>query len=178
MGIAALILGIVSVGVTLVFDAGFLIAAPMALVLLRMAIQKAAGAVAPWVADVLEKAISVGAITDVLGVGFEWVMTGFEGIHKSQEGGEKAACIRIYADAWSRAVMDGVAHDNAGAVTEWEQQAARLGARAGVETHQRYPDLPALLLAQYNGNPIKARLALEQGLLKSAGDTEAVGGGE
>lgn len=74
--------------------------------------------------------------------------------------------------------MDGVPHDNAGGVTEWERQAVRLAGRAGVETHRRYPDLPVLLLAQYNGNPIKARLALEQGLLKSAGDTEAVGGGE
>ena len=135
--------------------------------LMKFAIEKLAGEVAPKLAGYLEKAVVCGAVADVLLIGWEWVQKGFEAIHEAHEKGDQDSRIGIYAFAWSDVVMNGT-HSNPGAVTSEQREAKELGIRDGLATRDQNPGLPELLLAEY-GNKLNARRALQDAAFRDAG---------
>jgi hypothetical protein len=136
--------------------------------LLRLALQKAGLKLAPWVFRSLETVAKFGIVIDVLAIGYEWTMAGFEGIREAHEKGDQDSRIGVYAFAWSDSCLNG-SHSNPGAVGAELQEAKERGIADGLATRAKYPELPDMLLAQYGGNKMNARLALQDALYESAG---------
>jgi hypothetical protein len=136
--------------------------------LLRLALQKAGLKLAPWVFRFLETVAKYGVVIDVLAIGYEWTMAGFEGIREAHEKGDQDSRIGVYAFAWSDSCLNG-SHSNPGAVGAELQEAKERGIADGLATRAKHPELPDLLLAQYGGNKLNARLALQDALYDSAG---------
>lgn len=136
--------------------------------LLKIVAEKIKGELSEHALAFFEKAAMAGLILDVLELGWEWTKLGLDSIREAHERGDQKARIRIYAYAWSDTIIRGE-HNNPGAVTPEEREAMKLGIEDGRATRERQPDLPALLLAQYDGHDSAAREALERKLMQKAG---------
>lgn len=136
--------------------------------LVKYIAEKVGGELSLHALEIFERAALVGAVADVLALGWEWTYGGLKAIAEAHEKGDRDSRIAIYAYAWSDTVMTGH-HSNPGAIDAEQIEAKERGIEDGEATRELSPDLASLLLAQYGDDPDNARRALEDALLKRAG---------
>lgn len=136
--------------------------------LVKYIIEKVGGELSRRALEIFERAAIAGAVADVLILGWEWTYGGLKAIAEAHEKGDRDSRIAIYAYAWSDTVMTGH-HSNPGAIGAESIEAKERGIEDGEMSRALSPDLPSLLLAQYDNDPDNARRALEDALLKRAG---------
>ncbi len=133
--------------------------------LIKLACERA-GVSGPLI-HLLEKAVIVGELVDVLLLGWLWVSGSFKALHAAKEKGEAESLLGIYAYAWAQTIVEG-RHSNPGAVTASQLEAKEKGVAEGEATRAAQPELAFLLIAEY-GSEDNARKALEDSLYQREG---------
>ncbi len=124
---------------------------------------------------VLKWLVEFGAEADVLFALGDWTYEGLELIAEAHEKGDEKSRIRMYARAFADGFLEGKNADGgrAGAVTEEQKEAVKLGLRDGSLTAGSYgvtaPAIAEELLRRFGGDDMKVKRAIMDGLMKRAG---------